>query len=113
MTASRHIPGTVTEVDAETGAEIHKPMAWHMVRPPEGRCQFCAAAHAPAEPHDATSLYYQMAFEGIVGRSPTWADALAHCSSEIKTAWERELRKLNAWTEPPAGEMPVAHHGIE
>jgi protein-disulfide isomerase len=111
--ATRHIPGTVTEVDPPTGAEVHKPMAWNLMPPPTGRCQICAAAHAAEEPHDASSLYYQMAFKGMVGRDPTWADAIAHCSDEMKAAWKHELRKLNAWTEPPAGEAPIAHHGVD
>lgn len=110
---TRQIPGVLTNVDTATGKETHAPMAWTIVPPPKDACQFCAARHAPDQPHNAQSLYYQMAFNGIVGRSPTWADAIAHCDEPMRQGWEAHLRKLKAWSEPPAGETPVKHHGVE
>lgn len=107
------IPGSMTEVDSATGKETHKPMAWSMLPPAKGKCQICAADHGPKEPHNAQSLYYQMAFQGIVGRAPTWADAIEHCDEPLRRAWEAELRRRNAWSEPPDGDRPVKHHGIE
>lgn len=56
--------------------------------------QECAAKHEPEMPHNQQSLYYQMAFKIKHGRSPTWADAMAHCSDEMKAAWTEELKKL-------------------
>jgi len=53
-----------------------------------------------------------MTFNGMVGRAPTWADAVAHCDGAVKRAWESALREKGAWTEPPDGEMPVRHHGV-
>lgn len=96
-----------------TGEDTHKPMAWNMLPPPKDKCQICAVAHPPEQPHNAQSLYYQMAFNGIVGRGPTWADAVAHCADDVKEHWERELRRLDAWSTPPDGEHPVKHHGLD
>lgn len=62
-------------------------------------CQECAVKHAPEEPHDATSLYYQYSFKAEHGRYPTWKDALAHCSEELKAAWTKELKRRGKWTE--------------
>lgn len=49
--------------------------------------------HEPSEPHNAQSLYYGVTFSGMVGRSPTWADAMAHCAEPVRQARERELRR--------------------
>lgn len=72
-----------------------------MLLPPKaGTCPICATVHEPAFPHNAQSLYYQYRFYGIRGRWPTWADALAHCSDDMKRHWESELRNMGGWTEP-------------
>lgn len=62
-------------------------------------CQECAKypAHPAEQPHDRTSLYYQMKFQMENGYPPTWMDAMAHCSLEVQIAWERELRKRGLW----------------
>lgn len=39
------------------------------------------------------SLYYQYKFHAAHGRWPTWVDAMAHCSEEIKEFWVEELDK--------------------
>src|SRR5262245_7703561 len=67
---------------------------------PEGTCEECARAHDPSMPHDAQSMLYQMRFKAKRGRWPTWKDALEHCPPEMKAAWEAELKKRGAWTEP-------------
>lgn len=103
----------MTEVDMKTGAETHKPMAWSIMPPPKDKCQICAVKHESDQPHNAQSMYYQMTFNGMVGRPPTWADAIAHCEEPVKQHWERALRDLKHWSEPPEGETPVKHHGIE
>lgn len=109
----REIPSTVTHVDPETGADIrHERMSWKVQPPPLDHCQICAVKHDPRDPHNAQSLYYQVTFNGIVGRAPTWADAVAHCSDAVKEVWERELRIGGHWTAPPQGEAPVQHHGV-
>ena len=83
-----------------------------MTPPAPDKCQICAAKHEPEEPHNAQSLFYRVAFAAMIGREPTWADALAHCSDEVRRPWEAELRKQGVWSEPPDGEMPVADHGV-
>ena len=113
MKAALEIPSTLTKVDLVTGEETHTPMAWKVMPPPRDKCQICAVKHDTAEPHDAGSLYYRMTFSGMVGRQPTWADAIAHCHVMVRQAWERELCRAGYWTEPPDGEQPVKHHGVE
>ena len=72
-----------------------------LLPPSSDKCFFCAVKHLPEEPHDATSFYYQFYFNGRFGRSPTWADAIAHCSDELKAAWKETLIKAGHWTEHP------------
>jgi hypothetical protein len=108
----RQLPSSVTKIDAD-GNETHEAAAWHIMPPPADRCQICAVKHEPGEPHNAHSMYYQMTFTSMIGRAPTWADALAHCGEKTKLLWTAELQRRGAWTEPPAGEEPVAHHGID
>jgi hypothetical protein len=79
-----------------------------LMPPPEGHCRICAVKHEPGNPHNAQSIFYGMRFKMRYGRDGTWADALAHCAPALRAAWERELRKVNAWTEPPPGVEPVA-----
>lgn len=75
-------------------------MAFHLMPPPADACQECAVKHDPDQAHNQQSLYYQYHFYSKRGRWPTWRDAVAHCPPEIKAAWETELRKRGAWTEP-------------
>jgi hypothetical protein len=110
--AVKQIPATVTHVDLKTGKETHEQGSWQVLPPSPDKCQVCAVKHEPEQPHNAQSLYYQMTFSGMVGRSPTWADALAHCSDDVKRHWKTELLLLDAWSEPPKGEPPVRHHGV-
>jgi len=78
-----------------------------LLPPPRGTCPICATAHAPDQPHNAQSMYYLYRFYGVRGRWPTWADALAHCTAEVKANWERQLRARGLWTEPADGD-PIA-----
>lgn len=63
---------------------------------PKGTCQECATKHEPEQPHNQQSLTYQYKFYDQHGRWPTWADAMAHCTDEIKTFWIEELKKHGA-----------------
>jgi hypothetical protein len=54
-----------------------------------------------------------MTFHGMLGRYPTWADAMAHCSASVREAWTTELKRRGAWPEPRDGEEPVAHHDVD
>ncbi len=79
-----------------------------LLPPAPDKCQLCAVKHEPHEPHDATSLFYQMRFKVTHGRSGTWADAVAHCARSLADAWRRALTQGGHWTEPPAGVEPIA-----
>lgn len=76
-----------------------------LLPPKKGLCQVCAVDHPPENPHNAQSLYYGMRFKMLHGRDVTWADAVAHCGEPMREIWERELRRLNAWTEAA---VPIA-----
>lgn len=66
---------------------------------PEGTCPMCAVAHNPAFPHNRDSLVYQYKFYDENGRWPTWSDAMAHCSEEMKGVWTEELKKRGVEVE--------------
>jgi len=59
----------------------------------KGTCPICATKHEPNEPHNQQSLFYQVKFFKENGRYPTWEDAMAHCSEEMKNFWIEALRK--------------------
>jgi hypothetical protein len=65
-----------------------------LLPPAAGKCQECAVEHDPAEPHNRDSLYYQMQFQIRHGRWPTWEDAMAHCTDDLKAAWREQLSAL-------------------
>ena len=56
-------------------------------RTPPGTCPTCAVKHDPGMPHNRDSLAYQYKFYDEHGRWPTWADAMAHCTPEVKAYW--------------------------
>ncbi|MUG24742.1 hypothetical protein GNQ08_20450 [Paenibacillus macerans] len=63
-----------------------------MLLPPAAdKCQKCAVDHDPEQPHNQDSLYWKYWFFGQNGRWPTWADAMEHCSPEIKEFWTQAL----------------------
>lgn len=63
------------------------PPAWY-------ECPECAVKHKREEPHDATSMFYQIKFLNAHKRPPTWADAMAHCEPKVQAAWTEQLTKL-------------------
>lgn len=63
-------------------------------KPPAGRCQECATVHTPDQPHNKQSLAYQYNFRERMGSWPTWADAMAHCSPQVRERWTSELIRL-------------------
>lgn len=69
-------------------------------------CQECAVKHAPELPHNQQSLYWQYKFQSAQGRWPTWSDAMAHCTPEMKAHWVQELAKhgVNVLVAPGANE---------
>jgi hypothetical protein len=66
---------------------------WHLLSPRGDVCQKCAVDHDQEMPHDKTSLYYQYWFRGQHGRWPTWSDALADCTDDVKEAWTEVLKR--------------------
>lgn len=67
------------------------------------KCQFCSVDHRPDEAHNKDSLFYHTRFHIKHGRSPTWADAVAYCSVEIRKQWKEALIEKNVWSEPEGG----------
>jgi hypothetical protein len=59
--------------------------------PPPGTCQQCAVKHEPEMPHNQQSLAWQYWFYAEAGRWPTWADAMQHCTKEMKSYWAKAL----------------------
>jgi hypothetical protein len=57
----------------------------------DGQCPECAVVHEPSEPHNQQSLFWQYNFMEKNGRWPTWSDALAHCSPEMRALWVEAL----------------------
>jgi hypothetical protein len=58
-----------------------------------GTCAECAVKHDPLYPHNQQSLYYQYHFYAEHNRFPTWADAMSHCTDDMKLFWTQELLK--------------------
>lgn len=75
-----------------------------LLPPAPGVCQVCARDHEPEIPHDKTSLYYQTKFYMKTGRVPTWDDAMAHCTEEVKRTWKESMERVKETTK---------HLGIE
>jgi hypothetical protein len=59
-----------------------------LLKTPPGACPECAVKH---EPHNKDSITYQFWYRGTHGRWPTWTDAMAHCSDDMKERWKQEL----------------------
>jgi hypothetical protein len=62
-----------------------------LLPPKAGVCQTCAVDHDPSLPHNRDSLYFQYAFYKEHGRWPTWLDAMAHCTPEMRSQWTKLL----------------------
>ena len=60
---------------------------------PPGTCPMCAIKHDPEQPHNLQSLTYQYKYYDQHGRWPTWEDAMAPCSPEVKEYWITALRE--------------------
>lgn len=69
---------------------------WLVLPPAPDRCQTCAMAHNPDDPHNPDSFYYQTVFHMEHGRPATWKDAAAHCPEHVRAVW---LPLLNAALE--------------
>lgn len=88
------IPVKTQVVDMKTGAVVEEKTTQAMVLPSAaGTCQECGVKHDLTAPHNRDSLRYQMLFNGEHGRSPTWADAMAHCPDNVKALWTDHLTR--------------------
>lgn len=88
----------------KTVAKVEVKEFTKMLPAAPGHCQVCAVKHGPGEFHDCRSLYYQVQFHGKFGRWPTWADASAHCTEQVRAALRQVLAANGIeWTEPPSG----------
>lgn len=67
--------------------------------PLKGTCPECAVDHAPDQPHNAQSLYYQYKFRQKHGRWPTWTDAMAHCTPDVRKWWCDQFAKRGVIVE--------------
>lgn len=65
--------------------------AMMLKNPAPGLCPMCARKHDEDWPHDRDKLYYQYKFYDEHGHWPSWADAMAHCSDEVKDYWKEQL----------------------
>lgn len=72
--------------------------------PKEGACWFCGDLHDGKEPHNAASLLYQHRFRKRKGRYPGWADAMAHCSGEVRKKWIKKLARKGIVIPEAAGD---------
>jgi hypothetical protein len=68
--------------------------AFTLLPPDLSKCQQCAIKHAVDQPHNATTLYYGYFFYREHGRSPTWADAIAHCDDQTQAVWTEHLASI-------------------
>ena len=64
-----------------------------------GTCPQCAVKHEPEAPHNKDSLFYQYYFYNENGRWPTWEDAMAHCSEDVKESVREVLRQHDVKAE--------------
>lgn len=55
-------------------------------------CAVCGATHDANVPHNKYSAYYRAQFYAKHKRFPTWQDAMAHCSEEMKEDFTKVLQ---------------------
>lgn len=80
--------------------------------PAPGQCPECAVVHPKESPHYAYGLFYQMRFKEEHGRWPSWIDAMAHCSEEIKKAFSAGLKKAGVDVNQPNETSLLRKHVI-
>lgn len=63
-----------------------------LLPPPAHLCQKCAVDHTPDLPHNQQSMFWKYWFyKDSGGQWPSWRDAMAHCSEEMKQHWVTHL----------------------
>ena len=76
-------------------AELKQVGAFKILPAAPGTCEQCAVKHDPGQPHNQQSLHWQYYFFADHNRWPTWKDAMAHCSDEVKKKWIERLKAHN------------------
>lgn len=84
------------EKDDEEQMDVHiiSMREMQLLPPASHLCQKCATDHPDELPHNQQSLYWHMWFKKEYGRGPTWEDAMAHCTEEMKQEWRFHLGML-------------------
>jgi hypothetical protein len=54
-------------------------------------CPDCGKHHDPSQPHDASTMRFQRQFHQRFDRLPTWEDAFAHCSADVRQLTRAQL----------------------
>jgi hypothetical protein len=65
-----------------------------LLPPSPDLCQECAFDHDPDDPHNKDTMYYKIDFYNKNAREPTWTDAMAHCTNDIKEQWTKNLTTI-------------------
>lgn len=91
---------------ARTTTKYVPMSAMKLLPPREGLCPECAVDHPPDLPHNKSSMYYQTSFRMKNNRWPTWEDAMAHCSDQMKTDWREAMKRTRESTEAITGPKP-------
>ena len=81
------VRGEEDPMKTEPIGELKQVGAFQLLPPAPDVCQECAVKHEAAMPHNQQSLYWQYSFYAKHQKWPTWADAMAHCSEEMKAKW--------------------------
>jgi hypothetical protein len=75
----------------------------------KGNCSQCNYQHPADQPHNAQTMYYQVAFYQEHGRWPTWVDAMSHCTTEVQAQWTIHLVDLGV--DVQAGKLSPPDYG--
>jgi hypothetical protein len=70
--------------------------------PEADACPRCGSVHDVSQPHNAVAPRYLEWFASRPehrGRTPTWADAMAHCSRGVQAEWRDMLKQCGIAVE--------------
>ncbi|WCP71576.1 hypothetical protein [Sphingomonas hankookensis] len=90
-------------INSESGTMTLLPAA-------PGKCQECASTHDADQPHNAQSLFYQVRFQMLHGRTPDWRDALSHCTEDVRKIWTDALAGHGIDVEAGQINQPMKGH---
>src|SRR5471030_595135 len=90
----KKLPVKKQTIDYKNGnAKCEEIAYFKIMPPPPGCCQECGIQHDPKLPHNVAQLHYQYTFYARERRWPSWVDAMAHCTDQVRDAWTQELVK--------------------